>query len=151
VTAIGGWAGTGVGLILIGACVVASWFVHHAPASARPWVDRLLIVGMYCGTAALLVTTIGLRALRLLRDLLGLFGGTGAGLGKAAVYIAAVFLLLTVLVAVIKTPDFSAAMYAVALVFVLALVPGGFLHGVYAATAVPGQQAAGWFAAWLGG
>ena len=48
-------------------------------------------------------------------------------------------------------PSAAAATTAVLLAFVLALVPGGFLHQFYVVTSAPGQQFAAQFAAWLGG
>lgn len=148
---IGGWIGTGAGLIIIGACVIATAFVNHLPAFSHPWVHRALIVGMYAGATALIATTIGRFILNLAGTVAGWFGGFGSGLGKAAIILAAFFLLLTVLIAVIKVPSAGAGVLAVALAFLLALVPGGFLHQFYAQTAIPGQQLAAQFASWLGG
>jgi hypothetical protein len=150
-TAIGGWIGTGAGLIIIGACVIATAFVNHLPKFSHPWVHRALIIGMYAGATALIVTTIGQFFLHLAEHVAGFFGGFGSGLGKAAIILASFFLLLTVLIALIKVPSAGAATLAVALAFLLALVPGGFLHQFYVVTAAPGQQIAAQFATWLGG
>jgi hypothetical protein len=151
VTSIGSWIGTGAGVILIGACFIAAMFTSHLPSFSHPWVHRALIVGMYAGATALIVTTIGQFFLHLAEHVAGFFGGFGSGLGKAAIILAAFFLLLTVLIALIKVPSAGAGVLAVALAFLLALVPGGFLHQFYAETAIPGQQIAAQFAAWLGG
>jgi ABC-type antimicrobial peptide transport system permease subunit len=148
---ITGWIGTGVGLIVIGACFILALFVNHLPKFSHPWVHRFLIVAMYAGATALLVTTIGQFALNTARTVAGFLGGFGTGLGKAAIVLAALFLLLSVLIALIKVPSAGAAPLAVLLAFALALVPGGFLHQFYVATAAPGQQFAGQFAGWLGG
>jgi hypothetical protein len=150
-TAISGWVGTGAGLITIGVCVVAFMFVRHLPKFSHPLIHRALIIGMYCGAAAVLVTTIGQYALRVIRDIVGFFGGFSSGIGRVALIITAVLLLLSVAIAVIKLPEPGAAYLAIGLVVVLALVPGGFLHQFYAVTAIPGQQAAGQLSAWLGG
>jgi len=148
---ITGWIGTGAGLITIGACLIFAMFVNHLPKFSHPWVHRFLIVGMYAGATAVLVTTVGQFFLNLAQTIAGFFGGFGAGLGKAAIVLASLFLLLSVLIAVIKIPSAAAASLAVILAFLLALVPGGFLHQFYAYTAQPGQQFAGQLAAWLGG
>ena len=150
-TVIGGWIGTGAGLIIIGACLIAALFVSYLPSWSHPWLHRALIVGMYAGATALIATTIGQFALNLAVRVAGWFGGFGSGLGKAAIVLASLFLLLTVLIALVKVPSAGAATLAVALAFMLALVPGGFLHQVYADTAAPGQQLAAQFASWLGG
>lgn len=148
---ITGWIGTGAGLITIGACFIFAMFVNHMPKFSHPWVHRFLIVGMYAGATAILVTTIGQFFLNLARTVAGFFGGFGSGLGRAAIVLASLFLLLSVLIAVIKVPTPAAASLAVILAFMLALVPGGFLHQFYAYTAAPGQQFAGQLATWLGG
>jgi hypothetical protein len=148
---ISGWVGTGAGVIMIGACVIAFMFVHRLPAMSHPWIHRALIAGMYCGASAVTVTTIGQFILRAEHAVTGFFGGVASGVGYVAIVLAALFLLLTVAAAVIWLPAVSAGYLAVALVFTLALVPGGALRSVYAATAAPGQQAAAQLAAWLGG
>jgi len=151
VTAISGWAGTGAGLILIGACLIAVLFVRHLPKWSHPWVHRALIVGMYCGATALLVTTLGRYAIDAALTVAGWFGGLGSGLGTVGIVLAALFLLLTVVIAVISVPSAGAATLAVALAFLLALVPGGFLHQFYVVTSLPGRQLAQGVASWLGG
>lgn len=150
-TAISGWAGNGVGLIVIGICAIAAVFVAHLPKWSHPWVHRFLIIGMYCGATAVLVTPIGIFALDLARTAAGWFGGFGSGLGKAAIVLAGFFLLLSVAIALIKVPSAGAAPLAVILAFVLALEPGGWLHQFYVVTSVPGQNFAASFAAFLGG
>ena len=150
-TSISGWAGTGVGIIVIGVCSVAAGFVSHLPKAAHPWVHRGLIVAMYAGATALLVTPIGRFALSLANRVAGFFGGFDSGLGKAAIIIAGFFLLAATIIALVKVPSAAAATTAVLLAFVLALVPGGFLHQFYVVTSAPGQQFAAQFAAWLGG
>lgn len=150
-TSISGWVGTGAGLIVIGACLIAALFVQHLPSWSHPWVHRALIIGMYAGATAVLVTTIGQYAVRWALTIAGWFGGFGSGLGKAAIVLGSLFLLLTVLIALWKVPSAGAATLAVGLAFLLALAPGGFLHQFYMATAVPGQQLASSVASWLGG
>lgn len=150
-SSISGWIGTGAGAIVIGACVIASLFVHRLPPMSHPWIHRALIAGMYCGATAVAVTTIGQFALRMARDVTGFFGGVQSGIGYVAIVLAALFLLLNVVAALIWLPAVSAGYLAAALVFTLALVPGGMLRSAYDATAAPGQQAASQVASWLGG
>jgi len=150
-TSISGWVGTGAGIITIGLCVVAAMFVQHLPKFAHPWAHRFLIVAMYAGATALLATTLGQFALGIARTVAGFFGGFDTGLGKVAIIIAGFFLLLSVLIALIKVPSVAASSLAVILAFVLALVPGGWLHQFYAETSIPGQQFAAQLAALMGG
>lgn len=150
-TSLSGWAGAGTGLIVIGVCAVAAGFVGHLPKAAHPWIHRLLIVAMYAGATAVLVTPIGRFALNLAHTAAGWFGGLDTGLGKVAIVVAGFFLLATVIVAVIKVPSAAAATTAALLAFVLALEPGGFLHQFYVVTSAPGQQFAAQIATWLGG
>jgi hypothetical protein len=150
-TAISGWVGTGAGLIVIGACLIAVMFVNHLPKWAQPWAHRALIIGMYAGATAVLVTTLGQYALHWVTVIAGFFGGFGSGLGKAAIVLAGLFLLLTVAIGLWKVPDAAVATLAVALAFLLALTPGGILHQFYVTTAAPGQQLAATVASWLGG
>ena len=148
---ISGWVGTGAGLITIAACLILAGFVHYLPKFSHPWLHRGLIIAAYCGATAVIVTTIGQFIIRMVEDAAGLLGGFSSGIGFAAITLAGLFLLLTVLVAVIKVPVPGMMVLAVGLAFTLALVPGGFLHDFYAETAIPGQQLAGQIASWLGG
>ena len=150
-SSIGSWIGTGAGVILIGACFIAGMFTSHMPKFSHPWLHRALIVGVYFGTTAVLGTAGGQILLGWARMAAGWFGGFGSGLGHAAIVLAGFFLLASVLVAVIKVPSLSAMSLAMILAFVLALVPGGFLHQFYVVTSVPGQQYADAFSSWLGG
>lgn len=150
-TSISGWAGNAVGIIVVGLCFVAARFVNHLPSATHPWVHRFLIVAMYAGATAVLITPVGQFFIHLATMAAGWFGGFGTGLGKAAIIIAGFFLLASVIVALIKVPSAAAATTAALLVFVLALEPGGFLHQFYVTTAVPGQQFAAQMAAWMGG
>ena len=150
-TTLGSWVGTGAGVILIGACFIVAMFASHLPNFSRQWVDRLLIVGVYFGAAAVLFTAGGQLALSLANRVAGFFGGFGSGLGHAGIVLAGLVLLLSFLIAVVKVPNLAAMSLALLLAFTLALVPGGFLHQFYVVTAAPGQQYAAQFAAWLGG
>lgn len=149
---IGGWAGSGAGVIMIGACVLLMRYMTHLPAAAHVWLGRAAITGMYCGGAAIAVTTIGQQAIRLLRWALGFAGGgtPGSGLGWAFLILTALFLTITVAVA-IKTADMLGAYTAVILPLVLAVPAAGFLHQVYADTTYPSQQAVLAIAHWIGG
>lgn len=148
---ISGWAGNGAGLIVIAVCVIASWFIHRLPKFSHPWIHRALIVLCYCGAVAVLATGMGRFIVRLERDVTGWLGGTATGLGHAALIVACVFLVLTVAAALIWEPVVPVAYLGVGLVFLFALGPGGALHGLYAATAVPGDRLAHSLATWLGG
>lgn len=150
-SAIGGWAGSGAGVVVIGLCVIASVFLRHIPTVAHPVVKRLLIAGMYCGGAALAVTTIGGWAHQGLEWLFGLAGGTTSGLGFAALVLAATFLTVTVLAGVLYVPDFTTGIIAACLPFVLGLAGGGILLHAYQATTYPAQSAAEAIARGLGG
>lgn len=150
-SAISGWLGSGAGIVVIGLCVVISIYMHRLPKMTHPWVNRLLICGMFAGGSALVVTTIGGWALEGIHWAAGLIGGTSYGIGYAAVVITASFLAVTVLVCLIWVPDIGTAYIAVALPLVLALPPGGFLHTVYLVTTYPAQQATETIAHWLGG
>lgn len=150
-TAISGWAGTGAGLIAIGICAVLAGVITHLPKWSHPWVHRFLIVGMYAGATAVLVTPVGQFARGLALTAAGWFGGFGSGLGKVAVVLAGFFLLASVIIALLKVPSVAAATLAVFLAFLLSLEPGGFLRQFYVVTSVPGQHFAAQMAAWLGG
>jgi hypothetical protein len=151
VSDINGWVGTGAGCITIAVCILATLFVHLLPAVTHKWVHRGLIVLMYCGATAVLVTTIGQFTLRMARDVTGWFGGVSTGIGFVAIVVASLFLLLAVVAALIKMPVPGAGYLAVVLVFMLALVPGGWLHSLFAYTAAPGQHISAQLATWIGG
>lgn len=152
---LSGWPGTAAGLTAIGACVVLGMFaprlIPRRWNRAHPWLHRLLAALMYCGACALLVTPVGQGAVRGIAAAFGLLGGVSTGLGHAAVVIAALFLLLTVALALTTEPHPRAIWYAFGLVIVLALVPGGWLHSLLAATSGPGRLAASAVASWMGG
>ena len=139
---IGGWLGGGAALIVAGLCFLLMRFGHHLHPMTHPWQHRAVIVGMYCAGAALLVTTVGGWLLRTLDSLGGFIGGTspGSGIGWALVTIGALFLFAGVVVALIWIPDPGVAYVAAATPLVLALAPGGFVHGIYAFTTAPAQQ-----------
>lgn len=146
---IGGWAGSGAGLIMIGASWVLMRYLHHLPKASHPVLHRLEIIGMYAGGATLVLTSaLGLWVIRAELWALGLFGGVSGGTGHAAVVIAATFLAAAVLVALVFIPDSFAAWLALALPFVLAL-SGGHLHDML--TVFPGPALAQQVSQWLGG
>lgn len=153
---IGGWPGTGAGLLLIGACAVILYFAprlvpRRFHKHAHPWLHRAITVLMYCGACALLVTGAGHWLVSALGDVTGPLGGLGSGAGRAAIDIVALFLALTVLLAVTTEPAPRAGWYAVLLVIVLALVPGGWPAHLLAVTSRPGQAVAASVASWFGG
>jgi hypothetical protein len=150
-SAIGGWIGSGAGVVLIGLCVIASIFLHHLPALTHPVFKRLMIAGMYCGGAALAVTTIGGWAHTGLEWVFSLAGGTASGLGFAVLVLVAVFLGVTVIVGLLFVPDFTTGIIAACLPFILGLAAGGFLLHAYQVTTYPAQSAAEAIAHGLGG
>lgn len=148
---IGGWIGSGAGVVLIGLCVIISMFMHHLPALTHPWLKRLLIIGMYSGGAALAVTTIGGWAHQGLEWVFGLAGGTASGLGFAVLVLVATFLGLSVIVGLLFVPDFTTGIIAACLPFILGLAAGGILLHAYQVTTYPAQTAAEAIARGLGG
>ena len=150
-TGMSGWGGTGAGLIAIGICAIIIGIVTHLPKWSHPWVHRFLIIGMYAGATAVLVTPVGEFGRNLALTAAGWFGGFGSGLGKVGIVLAGFFLLAAVIIALIKVPSAGAASLAVILAFLLSLEPGGFLHQFYVVTSVPGQQFADSIATWIGG
>jgi hypothetical protein len=151
-----GWPGTAAGLTVIGACVVLGLFAPRLiprrwHGRAHPWVHRLVTAGMYCGAVALLFTPPGRDLENWILDVLALFGGVASGWGYAAVVILGLFLLLAIILALTMEPHPRAGWYAVTLVVILALAPGGWLHSVLAATEGPGAAAAQAVAQALGG
>jgi hypothetical protein len=150
-SAIGGWIGSGAGVVLIGLCVIASMFLHHLPGITHPVLKRFMIAGMYCGGAALAVTTIGGWAHQGLEWVFSLAGGTTSGLGRATLILAATFLAGTVLAGLLFAPDWTTGIIAACLPFVLGLAAGGVLLHAYQVTTYPAQSAAEAIARGLGG
>lgn len=153
---LSGWPGTATGLTAIGACVVLGLLAPRLiprrwHGRAHPWVHRLITVVMYCGACALLLTPPGRDLVHGIRVVAGWLGGVSSGWGYAAVSVAGVFLILTIALALTTEPHPRAGWYAVMLVIVLALVPGGWLHSVLMATSGPGTTAAQAVATWIGG
>jgi hypothetical protein len=154
VSGIGGWLGTGAALIVIGLCFLLMRFGHHLPQVSHPWQHRLVIVLMYAAGAVLIYTTVGAWALHTLESLGGFAGGTapGSGIGWSLVTIGALFMFVTVVVALVWVPDTSVAYMAMATPLMLALAPpGGVANQIYAFTAGPAQQLVAQVAHWAGG
>lgn len=153
VSAIGGWLGSGVAVIVIGLCFLLMRFGHHLPKMTHPWQHRAVIVGMYAAGSVLVITTVGAWALNALNYLGGMVGGTapGSGAGWAMVTIGGLFLFAGVVVAVIWVPDPGAGYMAAATPLVLALATGGVVHTIYVVTTAPAQQLAATVAHWAGG
>lgn len=146
---IGGWAGSGAGLILAGFSFVVMRYLHHFPARTHPILHRVVIIGMYAGGATLaLASPVGTAVIRAELWVAGMFGGVGSGTGHSVVVIAGAFLAATVLVALLFVPDAGAAWIALALPFVLAL-SGGHLHEIL--SVFPGPALAQQVSHWLGG
>lgn len=146
---IGGWAGSGAGLILIGFSWVVMRYLHHLPAMSHPVLHRMVIAGMYSGGATLaLASPVGAWIIHAELWAAGLFGGVSSGTGHAAAVIAGVFLATAVVVALIWVPSPFAAWLALALPFALALT-GGHLHEIL--SVFPGPALAQQVSQWLGG
>ena len=155
-SAVQGWPAAGAGLVTLGLVLILGAF-HPRLVPRRfhrfthPWAHRLFILLAYAGATALLVTSAGHFITGVLEAAAGLLSGFGSGWGRAAIIIAGVFLILAVCTALVAEPGMRGAYYAVLLVFVLALVPGGFLHAVLVTTAAPGRAWSAGVAVALGG
>lgn len=145
---VAGWAGSGAGLVIIGASWVLMRYLKHFPSATHLILHRVVIIGMYAGGATLVLTGLGRTIVRAELWAAGLFGGVSYGTGHAAVVVAGTFLAVAVLVALIWVPDLSAAWLALILPFVLVL-SGGHLHQLL--TVFPGPALAQQVSAWLGG
>lgn len=141
-------AGSGAGLVIIGAAWVLLRFLHHAPARTHPWLYRAAIAGMYLGGCTIVLTALGGYAVGAEMWIVHWLGGTTTGLGHAGAVLAGLLLAVTVIVGLIYVPDTQTAYIALALPFVLALA-GGHLHDLL--TVVPGPAIAAGFSSWLGG
>lgn len=155
-SAVYGWPAAGAGLVTLGVVLIAGRFMSRLIPNrwhrhTHPWLHRLFILLAYAGATALLVTTAGHFIVATLNAAAGLLNGFGSDWGHAAIIIAGVFLILTVITALVSEPGMRGCYYAIILVFVLALVPGGFLHSVLVATAVPGRAWSAGVAGMLGG
>ena len=150
---IGYWLGGGEALITLGVCWLALRHYGHLPGQARPWVHRLVILGMYAAGTVLVVTTVGLWVVHAIQRLSGFGGGTapGSGIGWALVTVGGLSLIAGLAVALIWAPDPAYAYVALAAPLVLALAPGGFVHQVYVFTSAPAQSAVAQVAVWAGG
>lgn len=145
---VAGWAGSGAGLIIIGAAWTLMRYLRHFPSATHLILHRLVIIGMYAGGATVVLTSIGQTVIHAELWVASLFGGVQVGTGHAAVVVAGTFLAAAVLVALIWVPDLGAAWLALALPFVLAL-SGGHLHQLL--TVFPGPALAQQVSQWLGG
>jgi len=150
---IGGLAGDGAAIIVIGLCFLLMRYGSNLPAMTHPWQHRAVIIGMYCAGAALVVTTIGAWVLHTLESIGGFVGGIspGSGAGWATATLGAFFLFAGVVVALIWAPNTGVAYIALVTPLVLALTAGGVMHQVYAVTTYPAQAAVSQIATWAGG
>jgi len=154
--AVTGWPAAGAGVVTLGLVIIAGSFASRLIPNrwhrrTHPVLHRLFILLGYAGATALLVTTAGQFIVRALGWAAGVLSSVGSGWGLAGVVILGVFLLLTVITALVAEPGMRGVYYAIALVFVLALVPGGFLHSILVATSGPGRAWASAVAGWAGG
>jgi hypothetical protein len=153
VSAIGGWAGTGAAIIVVGLCVLLMRYGSNLPSMTHPWQHRAVIVGMYSAGAALVITTAGAWVLRTLQSAAGWVGGTApeSGAGWALVTLGAFFLFAGVVVALIWAPNTGVAYIALITPLVLAMTAGGFMHEVYTFTTYPAQHLVSQVGHWAGG
>ena len=148
------WAGSGVAVVAIGVGWLLLRHKDHAPGVTHPWLHRLAIVIMYCAGVALVFTAAGQWVISHILSLSGLVGAStapGSGAGWALITIGSLALLLTVITALIWTPDARYAWIALATPLVLALAPAGIAHHVFEVTAAPSQQLVTNIATWAGG
>lgn len=143
--------GSGAGVVIIGVSLLAIPHLGRFPAAIQPWLRRLLIIATFAGGSALAVTELGSLWASLASWAAGFFGGFGSGIPHTVVILAGTALLLATAAALVWAPGEGAAVTAAILPAVLMLVPGGFLHQVFAGTTYPAAQLAASFTAWIGG
>lgn len=144
---IASWAGSGAGLIVIGAAWVLMFFNKHFPSGIQPWVMRGVIVLMFMGGATVAVTVVGKWATRKIGELAGYFGGWGA----AALVIGALFLIGMIIFGTWKFPSPKVAYCAAVVLIVLGAFSGGFFHDLNTQSGQPARQGTANIKAWLTG
>jgi hypothetical protein len=146
------WAASGAGIILIGTCAALLYFAgRHANRvhqRVRPYVYRLIILGMYVGSCAVVLTALGEYVVRLEFTIVGLAGNVQVGLGHEIVVIAGVVFILAAILGFFLEPYPAVAWFALATPFVVAL-SGGHLHG--ALTVFPVNEWSAQISQWIGG
>jgi hypothetical protein len=146
------WAASWAAVAVLVACAV---IVHRMnthgqrlPGWFHPILSRVLILGMFVGGCAVALTALGGYVISVELWATGLAHGTASGFGHDLAMGAGLFLLLTVLIAMIWVPDPRFAWCALALPFVAAL-SGGHLHGIL--TVLPVVQWCEGISHWIGG
>jgi len=146
------WAGSSAGIILIGTCTALLWFAgRHAGRlhqRVQPSVYRLIILGMYVGACAVVLTALGGYVTGFERSALGLLGNIDIGTGHEIAVIGGVVVLLAALLGWLLEPGPAVAWFALAAPFVVAL-SGGHLHG--ALTVFPVNEWSAQVSQWIGG
>lgn len=143
--------GSGAGAVVIAVAMVTDRHLGRIPLVGRAIIDRLVIVLMYAGGAAIAVTKAGSWIDDIVRLATGWLGGLNAPIPRTALVIVALFLLAAVAVSLIWEPGEATGIVAAVLPLALGLVAGGFIHQVYLATVVPGQALASAISSWVGG
>jgi hypothetical protein len=145
--------GSGAGLIIIGAAFVAMANLGKLklPGIAQSIIRRLLIIAMWAGGCTLAFTEIGILWAGIANRIASLFGGFGAGPARVAIVLASLVLLVGLIVGLALAPTDAVILAAAFIPAVLMLVPGGVLHQVFTATAVPGEALANSFNVWIAG
>jgi hypothetical protein len=151
---IASWVGSGFAIVTAGVCWLLLRHLSHLSSGTHPWLYRLAIVGMYCAGVAFVFTAAGQWVIAHIESAFGMVGAStapGSGLGWALVTLGALAIILTVIVALIWTPNGQYAYVALAAPLILALAPGGIAHHIFVVTAAPAQQVVGSIATWAGG
>jgi hypothetical protein len=146
------WAGSSAGIILIGVCAALLFFAgrhaHRLHQRAQPVVYRLIILGMYTGGCAVVLTALGGIVVGWERGILGMFANIDVGTGHEIAVIGGFIVLLAAVLGFILEPYPAVAWFALAAPFVIAL-SGGHLHG--ALTVFPVTQWSAQVSQWIGG
>jgi hypothetical protein len=144
--------GTGAGIIVIlFAWLLTRHVLDHCPGFLREWAERLIIILMYAGGAALAATSLGDWSRWLIEHVADVFGGLNAGIPRTALVATALVLLFAVVMSLIFAPNAATGLVAACLPLVLGLVAGGVIHQIYMQTAVPAQAFASSLSALIGG
>lgn len=146
------WAASWSAVAVLAVCAVVIHRMgthgNRLPGWAHPILSRFLILGMFVGGCAVALTALGGYVITAELWVTGLAHGNSAGFGHDAAMAAGVFLLLTVVIALVWVPDPRLAWCALALPFVASL-SGGHLRGVL--TILPVVQWCEQISHWIGG
>lgn len=150
---LAGILGSGAGVIIIGASIIALPYLSKLkiPNTAQALIRRFLIVATYSGGCTLAFSEIGTIWAGLANRAADLFGGMSTGIPFVVVTLSSVVLLLGLAAALVAAPTDAVVVTAAFIPAVLMLVPGGAIHQVFVFTAAPGQALAAAFTTWLAG